>query len=301
MPLFLPVPLAIRFSFSSSSFSFLPATSFWFPFFFQVAVVSSTWPQKEEFKKLLVHYATTLEKTPCYYPNVGKTYADMREHYSARGGLILDGGDAKASAVTIVDCGTYKTKNFDGYSCVNEAFCLVLGWVEVEGSLSEMAAFVNSDEVCGSLSCTVLSPKSADAERVEAALREFKYGTVAHNNYNLLGYTAMGVGGMWGAYPTDKRSGVGTLGNVFRVEGAVNQILRGGSLEKMTLDVSQKVPVVVADVLHTAINGGGGAASKIGQISWLLLRRLGFFAWSGFGLRSGKGKQLPGSAVTMVE
>ena len=152
----------------------------------------------------------------CYYPGVNKTYEDMKSHYKQKGKALLSG--STCNDVTIVDCGVFGKPDFDNYATVNEAFCPILAWVEVEGGLPAMVDFCNSKEICGSLSCTLLSPASADSEQVEAALGNLQYGTVAHNISQLLGYTSLGLGGMWGAYPGEPRSGVGVVGNLYGVK-----------------------------------------------------------------------------------
>ena len=182
----------------------------------QVLVIGSDWDQKKEFLEEVKIQCMATDTPVCYYPGVAKTYKDMKSHYEQKGKALLSG--TTDNDVTIVDCGVYGSHDFDNYATVNEAFCPILAWVEVEGGLPAMVDFCNSEEVCGSLSCALLSPKSADAEQVEAALARLQYGTVAHNISQLLGYTTLGLGGMWGAYPGESRSGVGVVGNLYGVK-----------------------------------------------------------------------------------
>mmetsp|Transcript_15820 Transcript_15820/g.32510 ORF Transcript_15820/g.32510 Transcript_15820/m.32510 type:complete len:558 (-) Transcript_15820:25-1698(-) len=262
----------------------------------QVLVVSSAWPQKKAFLEA-VKRSICESKTPaCYYPGVDKTYNAMKAHYEAKGKILLEG--ETTSDVTIVDCGTYGTPTFDNFSTKNEAFCPILAWVEVEGNLSALTEFCNSDDLCGSLSCALLSPASADADEVEAALKNLKYGTVAHNISNTLGYTTLGLGGLWGAYPGEVRSGIGIVGNLHNVKGAVKQIVRSSNgLSKMMTDVS--IPPFLADILHKALNVGGGRFGALGTISrvcWLCARRLTHNTAVTLKLVDAKAK-LPGSAI----
>jgi hypothetical protein len=260
----------------------------------QVVVVSSSWQQKDEFLELVKHYATSLPTTKCYYPGVHKTYANMKEHYEKTDSILLAG--KTEDEVTIVNCGTYPD-NFDNYSTINEAFCPILSWVQVTGGVQEMIAFCNSEEICGSLSCTVLSAATAAESGVEEMLHGLKYGTVANNVANNLGYITMCVGGLWGAYPTENRSGVGIVGNQFRVEGACKQIIRASPLAVLKTDMTQSIPPLLADVLHKAVNGNSGVVMTLLKVNWMLVRRTGFWA-SSFVLGE-EGRRRPGSAVVV--
>jgi hypothetical protein len=59
------------------------------------------------------------------------------------------------------------------------------------------------------------------------------------------------------------------------LQGAVKQIVRNNNgLAKMLSDVS--IPPLLADVLHKALNVGGGrlgAVGTLGRIWWMLIRR----------------------------
>jgi acyl-CoA reductase-like NAD-dependent aldehyde dehydrogenase len=268
----------------------------------QVLVVAKSWPQKGDFLEEVKRLAVETDTPVCYYPGVGKTYVSMKERYAKAGKLLLDG--KTGNDVTMVDCGVHGAAGFDNHATKHEAFCPILAWVEVDGGLGDMVDFVNSDDVCGSLSCALMSPKTADEEEVEAALRGLKYGTVAHNVSNLLGYTTISLGGIWGAYPTELRSGVGIVGNIYGVKGVVKQILRSsGGLEKMGVDLSKGIPPLLADVLHKALNVGGGGlgvVGTIGRVWWMLLRR----SAHNVGVKAyliDERARLPGSAVLQVE
>ena len=264
----------------------------------QVLVIGSEWEQKAEFLEEIKRFCKETETDVCYYPGVEKTYNQMKAHYGNKGKILLDG--PTKDDVTIVDCGTYGTPTFDNYATKNEAFCPILAYVEIEGDLSSMVDFCNSDDLCGSLSCTLLSPSSADAAKVEAALRSLQFGTVAHNITNLIGYTTIGLGGMWGAYPGEPRSGIGIVGNLYGVKGASKQILRSSGLEKMAVDLSKGIPPVLFDVLHKALNVGGGsfgAFGTMGKIWWMLVRRSVHFIAVKARVVSDK-TRIPGSAIT---
>lgn len=64
-----------------------------------------------------------------------------------------------------------------------------------------MIPFMNSEKMSGSLSCTLLAPASAATEIVESSLARLEYGCVALNIWSVVGYSAMTMGGTWGAHP----------------------------------------------------------------------------------------------------
>ena len=125
-------------------------------------------------------------------------------------------------------------------------------------------AFVNKG-IAGSLSCTLLSPASADPARVERLLQGLEYGAVALNAWSVFAYQAGQRGGTWGAFPGDydetkpdrAHSGVGRIGNIYGIKSAAKTIVRGKLASGV--DLSTAPPAIVFDILNTALvkNRGG--------------------------------------------
>jgi len=197
----------------------------------QVCVVAASWPQKIAFLNRVEHRCDNLfvATSTCYYPNVDKTYKSMKATY-AKIDKILHTGPTP-SHVTIVNAGSPNTDYYNNAATINEAFCPIMSWVEIAGDSSTpefvndaMVPYVNSDEICGSLGMTLISPKSAPPEHIETALKSIKFGCVAWNVNHLIGYTTSSLGGIWGAYPTEARSSVDQIGNIYNVPNVINMI-----------------------------------------------------------------------------
>merc|ERR1719231_130091 len=101
--------------------------------------------------------------------------------------------------------------------------------------MDDVTSFVNS-QVYGSLSCTLLSSKSADENLIDKVIYDLCYGCIAVNTWTALGYPSISKGGVWGAHPHDKNyeSGRGRIGNIKNLKYVTKTVLRS-SLDANTI------------------------------------------------------------------
>ena len=76
------------------------------------------------------------------------------------------------------------------------------------------------------------------------------YGTIAINIWGVIGYMAALSGGTWGAHYSDRRSGRGRNGNMFRIKDVAKTIISGQMLEKPTIYMCDLPPKLIMDLLY---------------------------------------------------
>merc|ERR1712046_423722 len=87
-------------------------------------------------------------------------------------------------------------------------------------------------------------------ETVDRVCARLDFGAVVVNQWSVFAYTAMCLGGTWGAFHKDNvRSGRGRLGNKFNVPNVVKTVVRA-SLSNMQIDLSVPPPTPLVDLLH---------------------------------------------------
>jgi len=289
----------------------------------QVVVLPSAWPLKERFVKELEGELARQRTWPAYYTQATERADAMFQHAESRSSSSSGGGSdkgtnwvqrvegsdrvSKASAkddTVLVHCGVAAdgdysslTQPFDNHCLTNEAFGPVLALVEVSGGgedstpstwLAKASAFANSDQVCGSLSCSLLAPKSLDRAAVDACCAKLEFGTVGVNCWSLFGYLAITFGGTWGAHPSTSaaggshghgRSGRGRNGNLFGVEHVAKTVVTAAKgLETLAVDLSSPPPTVLFDLLHlTTIRSGGVLSGLLNVAVFVATRTLQLF------------------------
>ena len=161
---------------------------------------------------------------------------------------------------------------------------------QLEAYLEQAVEWANSEDVCGSLSCSVLSPAAAPPAAVEVCASGLRFGTVAVNTWSVFGYTCMALGATWGAHPSDSahRSGRGRLGNAFGIKDVVKTVVRGSPLAKPELDLATPPPTAVFDLLHQlAILSTGYGVGFLRFLLVVVVRTLQLFYVGASGRRYG--------------
>jgi hypothetical protein len=124
----------------------------------------------------------------------------------------------------------------DSIAAREEAFCLMLAEIPVEGTAANPAAFLTKAVECcnrhlyGTLSCTLLVDPRTQRDlgsRLDDALAALRYGTIGVNTCSLM--VSFFPPLPWGAYPghtpEDIQSGVGTINNTLMFEGVEKSVL----------------------------------------------------------------------------
>ena len=230
----------------------------------QAILIPDNWEQKAEFYLALHDKIRQKKPAACYYPGAIRRknlfenhYGKYSEKYSATFPGLMNQGSNQDDMVMLVDLGIVNREyEYDDYSLKNEAFCpvLVCGFIEynrnIDDYIKEVCNFSNSKKLCGSLSCTVLTPKSLPCKYVNECVRRLNYGTIAINIWSVSGYGAALSGGTWGAHYTDRRSGRGRIGNVYRIKNVTKTIISGQRLEKPTIYMYDLPPKLIMDYIY---------------------------------------------------
>ena len=228
----------------------------------QVVVIPDNWDQKDKFRSLLKNELARQPTFPIWYPGSLEKKKKFMEKYPSH--ELIDSENRCADAtceddVVLIDCGSYPSDDFDNFVTCNEAFSPILAQVLLKESSKQkyqdtLVEFLNSSEICGSLSCTLLVPATAPPDVIDDVLNRLRFGSVCKNIWSVFAYAACGQGSLWGAHPRgDGRSGVGFVGNNLCVDGAENAIVDGGGLEKLGIDMSARVPTLLLDVIYFGV------------------------------------------------
>jgi len=228
----------------------------------QVILLCDNWAQKNDFYFSLSEKIREKKPGGCYYPGairrknlIQKRYEKYLSAYSISYPSQSKGFN-QDDMVLFINLGILNgTNKYDDYILRNEAFCPVLacGFIEcgdIQDYVKKVCEFVNSNKLCGSLSCTVLTPKSLESKYVDECKRELNYGTIAINIWSVSGYMAAMSGGTWGAHYSDRRSGRGRIGNMFRIKNVTKTIISGQMLEKSTIYMYDLPPKLIMDLLY---------------------------------------------------
>src|SRR5690606_9786621 len=189
----------------------------------QVVIISSDWPQAEQFRAALRRAYAGAPERPLWYPGsparlrqAGEDYPDALVLADRLLVEIGDGQDATALQTT-------------------EYFAPVLGVVEVPGTgqafLDAAVAHAN-DELQGTLGANVLIGPAAErsfGSGFERAIAELRYGSIAINAWTAFGFITPTL--TWGAFPgntlDDVGSGIGVVHNALLLDGVERSVVRG--------------------------------------------------------------------------
>ncbi|MEV4686967.1 aldehyde dehydrogenase family protein [Microbacterium sp. LWH3-1.2] len=191
----------------------------------QVVIVSSDWPQREEFLRELHAAYAAAPARPVWYPR-----ADERLEAAAS-----DYPDAVWSADrtrAIVEVGA--GEGADPVETI-EYFAPILGVVEVGGTGQEFldAAVAHAnDKLTGTLGANVLiDPVTEEAlgDGFERAIAELRYGDIAINTWTAFNFLTARL--TWGGFPgstlADVSSGLGVVHNALLLDRVERSVARG--------------------------------------------------------------------------
>merc|ERR1712176_989858 len=267
----------------------------------QAVVLPKNWPQKENFMEKLVSELGRQPTCPCYYPGSVErkaTIAEMSENSKCT--LVNAPSVSEETKVTdndqvmIIECGTPGHEGYNSKPLVAEAFCPILAIVEMDGDEKDddylkktVVPFLNNkDNIYGSLSCSIFTPKSkgelSSRKELQEVFASLQYTSICVNQVGMFGYLSAVQGGLWGGHFLEKRgqSGDGFIGDQFGLaENDFNAkaIVYGPSLEeKPQLDLAKPPPAIVMDILleltctPNIIRGVIGAVSLVASRTTLV-------------------------------
>ena len=205
----------------------------------QLLLVSKQWKHREQFLSLVLKKMEQTDKLPIFYGGTQDRVEAAAKAYeeSGRGKVHrIRGSNAPndeflrpvvVSGLDEQDLGSFSTRN--------EAFAPVLVELQVDAAdeetfLKRVAEITNSDQVFGSLSCSVIvhdkTKKELGNEAFDKWLKSMEWGTVGVNHWGGMG--PIMATGLWGAYPKhtakDIQSGVGILGNYLMFDHPQKQV-----------------------------------------------------------------------------
>lgn len=190
----------------------------------QVAVISSAWPQRDEFLAALRKAVDEAPARPAYYPGSDSRVENAQRSYPDAERLGCDG--ARVLVVNPTERSTLLR---------TEYFGPVFGVVELNCTGTEFideAARVANDEFVGTLGINVIAhPRTIKelGDKFERFVENLRYGTVAVNAWTAVGYLTPAA--TWGAFPghvrNDVQSGIGVVHNGFLIEKPERTVVRG--------------------------------------------------------------------------
>lgn len=190
----------------------------------QVVLMSSDWPQREEFLRELTAAYERAPQRPGWYPNTAAKLDAARADYPdatvCAGSRLLVHAEAGADAAALER---------------TEYFAPVLGVVELPGLGQEFVdtAVAHANEaLTGTLGANILidpDTLAALGDGFEQALAELRYGTIAVNAWTAFGFLTPTA--TWGAFPggtiDDAPSGIGVVHNAFLLDDVERTVVRG--------------------------------------------------------------------------
>ncbi|KAA9130352.1 aldehyde dehydrogenase family protein [Microbacterium caowuchunii] len=191
----------------------------------QVVIVSSDWPQREEFLRALhAAYAEAPER-PVWYPHATERMAAAAAaHPTAQ--HLADGTRLLVQVADPDDAHDLET---------TEYFAPVLGVIALPGTGQEFldAAVAHAnDRLVGTLGANVLIDPDTEAELgagFERAIADLRYGGIAINAWTGVVFATTVLS--WGAFPGGTRedvgSGIGVVHNTLLLDGIERSVLRG--------------------------------------------------------------------------
>ena len=264
----------------------------------QSLILPVNWEQTQEFMETVLQEMVDQKTFPAYYPNTRKrkenwlnTYNENYIHVDSSK-KNKDTNFEQSDDMSVVYYGIIQSDELIStdlnYDCFyNEIFgpILVYGQLDYEKNntldfTNNLCDFLNSDKVCGSLSCSLFVPSSFPKEHLEKCIIDLHYGNISINCSNIFGYSAALMGGTWGAHYRDKRSGRGRIGNIYKVPHVTKTILRGKTLETMKMDLSKPPSQFFMDLLFVLIvRSSDGFDMIYNGLSFLFFKFLSIFTY----------------------
>ncbi|OZE74831.1 aldehyde dehydrogenase [Rhodococcus sp. 15-649-2-2] len=191
----------------------------------QVMIVSSDWPQKDDFIAAVRDVLDHAPHRPAWYPGAVARLEQLKEdtgHTEHRGPtgdrllLDLDAGESTSFATT-------------------EVFATALAFTTIPGVGAEFltaAVTYANDELTGTLGATIIvDPETQRTLEppLDHLLEPLQYGNVGVNVWTLLGFALPRA--TWGAFPghtlSDAQSGIGVVHNAYLIDRTERTVVRG--------------------------------------------------------------------------
>ncbi|MEJ1092963.1 aldehyde dehydrogenase family protein [Microbacterium istanbulense] len=189
----------------------------------QVVVVSSDWPQREQFLTALRRAYAIAPERPIWYPgSVGR---------------MAPAAEAYPDALVLADRLLIEIGPGDDPAPLEntEYFAPVLGVVDLPGlgqDFFDAAVAYANDRLAGTLGANILidpATERALGTGFERTLADLRYGSIAVNTWTALGFVTPTV--TWGAYPgntiADVGSGIGVVHNALLLADVEKSVVRG--------------------------------------------------------------------------
>lgn len=240
----------------------------------QVVVLSSAWPQRDEFVAALRKAVDRAPARAPYYPGSDSRVAAATETFPRAEKLGERGGRVLVSGLPPDECTPLLQ---------TEYFAPVLGVIDLPHDGAEFAtraAEMVNDQFVGTLGVNIIAePGTIDAmgNGFDSLLESLRYGTIAVNAWTGVGYlTATAT---WGAFPghtlDDVQSGIGVVHNALLIDSPERTVVRGPfrpsprSLLHREASISPKPPWFVGN--RTAARTGRLLTGFAGAPSWTKL------------------------------
>jgi aldehyde dehydrogenase (NAD(P)+) len=192
----------------------------------QVVVVSSDWPQKEQFLRELERAMQEAPPRDAYYPGSEDRVARARERYpSAK--VVGQGGTRTLLLDVPPEAGEYALNE--------EFFAPVLGVTELPGLGAEFlrtAVTTANERFAGTLGVNLIVHPATEKQlgaALDEAIAGLRYGTIAVNAWTGVGYLTARAS--WGAFPghtiDDVQSGIGVVHNALLLDDTERTVVRG--------------------------------------------------------------------------
>lgn len=198
----------------------------------KMIITHREWSQRAEFMETLRDVLRGLPERPAYYPGAEERYDRFLKAHP--GSEVLGTRKPGVLPPALMPDLDSEARELPAFS--TESFCPITGETALGGTdtadfLERAVAFCN-ETLHGTLNAAiVLHPKTERAlgDRLESAIADLRYGSVAINHWPALSY---GLGTTtWGAYPghtlDDIQSGIGTVHNALLFDRPQKSVIYG--------------------------------------------------------------------------
>jgi acyl-CoA reductase-like NAD-dependent aldehyde dehydrogenase len=187
----------------------------------QMVVLSSDWPQRDQFLNVVRRVLEKLNRAP-WYPGTDRKVAAAEQSYPAA---------EHHGVTTLVEVSADASQD----ACTSEYFGPVLAHTTLPGTgagfLNAAVVYAN-DKLDGTLGANIIiapADKKALGTALDQAVADLRYGTVAINAWTGLAFLAAGM--PWGAFPghtiREVGSGIGVVHNANLVDNTERAVVKG--------------------------------------------------------------------------
>lgn len=225
----------------------------------QVLILPEKWDQKKLLLDNIIKEINIQQTVPCYYPNSIENKNKIMTNYKKEDidfiySLNKLKNVNKNDEIVIINYGLIRDKTKNSICLKTEVFGPLLVIANIENNnindyVDNIISTLNSEEIYGSLSCSLFCPNDMPNELIDKCIHKIEYGTIAINIWSLFGYTASTLGGTWGGYYKNLQSGRGRIGNLSNNKYVSKTVIKNTSLENMQIDLSQPPSTFVLDLL----------------------------------------------------